>query len=145
MADVDDARQRPLAAFLKVANEYKEFILLISSLVAGVLVVKDYVATKFEVDVLKCQADNGIALVQSRVQAETVKNNILALMSEIEDSKNRNSGLTGVSAKLAADATRKLEVDLDAKKNELKEVNDTQKTAINNLKPGVCEKEVQKK
>ncbi|MFP3613529.1 hypothetical protein SB778_25845 [Paraburkholderia sp. SIMBA_050] len=73
MADVEKDAPSGLEGFIKQVGQYKELIVIVSSLVGGVYFVRDYFATKDELKVLQCQAANGIALVQSKVQAEQIK------------------------------------------------------------------------
>ena len=81
--------------FFEIAKQYKEMILLIASLIAGIFFVRDYFATKQEVEVLKCQAENGIALVESRINVELTTKKIISLQKEIEDQKERARNRTG--------------------------------------------------
>ena len=66
--------------FLEQANKYRELILLIAGIVAAVFFVRDYFATKQEVKILQCQAENGIALVESRMNAEITTKKIIRVV-----------------------------------------------------------------
>ncbi|MDR7009957.1 hypothetical protein [Paraburkholderia strydomiana] len=107
--------------------------------------VRDYFATKQEVRVLQCQAQNGLALVESRVQSESLKKNILSLQHDIDDLVEKKKKLTGQAAKSAVDAIAALNFDLKNATSDLNDERASQSKAIENLKPGVCENEVVKK
>ena len=68
-----------LETFLKQAAQYKELILLIVAIFGGIFFIRDYFATKHEVKVLQCQAENGLTLVESRVNVEQLTKRVLAL------------------------------------------------------------------
>ncbi|WP_349572701.1 hypothetical protein [Azotobacter salinestris] len=126
--------------FLEIAKQYKEMILLIASLTGGLFFVRDYFATKQEVEVLKCQAENGIALVESRINVELTTKKIIALQKEIEDQKERVKNKAGQ----AKSDTTPLSLEINRLKSELGNEYETQRRAAENLKPGVCERAVKK-
>lgn len=126
--------------FFEIAKQYKEMILLIASLIAGIFFVRDYFATKQEVEVLKCQAENGIALVESRINVELTTKKIISLQKEIEDQKERARNRTGQ----ATSDSPSLSLEINRLKDELGNEYETQRRAADNLKPGACERAVKK-
>lgn len=126
--------------FLEIAKQYKEITLLIASLTGGLFFVRDYFATKQEVEVLKCQADNGIALVESRINVELATKKIITLKQEIEEQKQR---LTGKAGQEKVDTTP-LTLEINRLKADLTNEYATQRRAAENLKPGTCERAVKK-
>jgi hypothetical protein len=130
----------PMQVFLANAREYKEAILLVAGLVSAGLFVRDYFATKEEVDVLKCQAENGIAIIESRMNGELLAKRVLALGIQVEDARKRSRGGTTDSLGLKA-----LQLEEDNLRKQMSKEQDTQARAGENLKPGACEKIVRKK
>ncbi|WP_157025481.1 hypothetical protein [Paraburkholderia heleia] len=130
---------KPLEGFLKQAAQYKEFIAIIAGLVVTAFFVRDYFATKEEVRVLQCQAENGIALVENKVNAEDSKTKILAIQRQINDAIQRGRNQKGVAAQAASETIMTLNLDLDQLKTDLASANAAQATAISNLTPGVCD------
>ena len=129
-----------MKVFLELLKQYKEMLLLISSLVGAVFFVRDYFATKQEVEVLKCQADNGIALVESRFNVELLTKKVIGLKQEVENQEAASKSRRGQ----AKPDTTPLSLEIDRLKVELTREYDTQRRAVDNLKPGVCEKAVKK-
>lgn len=145
MAETNENAEKSTEGFLKIASQYKEFILLVAGLVSAVFFVRDYFATKQEVRVLQCQAQNGLALVESRVQAEALKKNILSIQHDIDDLVEKKKRLSGQALKSTADSIAALNLDLRNATADLNDEHTSQSKAIENLKPGVCDNEVSKK
>lgn len=131
--------QRGMAVFLQTVDEYKKLILALAALASAALVVRDYFATKEEVEVLKCQAENGIAIIESRMNGELLAKRVLALGIQIEDARKRSKGATDPIGLKA------LQLEEDNLRKQMGKEQDTQSKAGENLKPGVCEKIVRKK
>lgn len=133
-----------LKEFLDTAKNYKELLLLVVSLVIGTFAVRDYFATKDEVEVLKCQADNGIAIVESRVNSDQITKRIIAIKVEIDDAISK---LTSAKVKNPDKSAGVVSLVLEEEKlhRDLAREQDTLRRAADNLKPGVCERAVRKK
>lgn len=131
--------------FLKQALQYKEFILLIVSLVAAAFFVRDYFATKQDVRVLQCQAQNSIAIVEGKVTAEALKTTILALEKQINEATQRKKSQKFEDTSETSDTLNTLNLELEERKNELASATSAQNIAIANLKPGVCERKAESK
>lgn len=133
-----------LKEFLESVKNYKELVLLVVSLVIGTFAVRDYFATKEEVEILKCQADNGIAIVESRMNSDQLTKRIIAIKVEIDDAKSK---LTAARVKNPDKSAGVVSLVLEEEKlhRDLAQEQATQRRAADNLKPGVCEKAVRKK
>lgn len=133
-----------LKEFIEVIKNYKELVLLMITIISSIFIIRDYFATKEEVEILKCQADNGIAIIESRFNSEQLTRKIVSLKQDIDEALtvlNKRKILpvkktTGIIA---------LELEVEKLVRELSQEQDTQKMAAANLKPGVCEKAVRKK
>lgn len=133
-----------LKEFTETLKTYKELLLIIVSIVVGVFAVRDYFATKEEVEILKCQAENGIAIVESRMNADQLTKRIIAAMKDIDDATAKLKAAKLKDPERSAGIIS-LTLERDNLQRELTREQDTQKRAADNLKPGVCEKAVKKK
>ena len=130
---------KELVAGLK---EYWTLITMISTAVGAVFFVRDYFATKEEVEILKCQAQNGIAIVESRMNIDQLTKRIIAIKAEVEDTtaklkiKVREPEKTGgiVSLTLEEDKLR----------TDLKREHERLQLSADNLKDGACAAAVRK-
>lgn len=138
-ANKADKPDSAIEGFLKQATQYKEFILLIVALCAAVFFVRDYFATKEDVRILQCQAQNGIALVEGKVTAEDLKSTILVLERQINEATQRKKSQKASEMSDASDTINTLNLELEQRKTDLASVTTAQNTAIANLNPGVCE------
>jgi len=108
-----------LKSFLETMRPYREMVLLVVSLVAATLFVRDYFATKKEVLVLQCQMQNGIDIIESRINSDDLSKRIVRLKLEVEEGKSElraakvdhtfNELLLSLEAEV-----RRLEKELDA-------------------------------
>lgn len=133
-----------LKEFTEFLKTYKELILIITSIVGGAFAVRDYFATKEEVEVLKCQAENGIAIVESRMNADQLTKRIIATKKDIEDATSKLKAAKVRDPEKSAGVIS-LSLEEERLRKELSREQDTQKRAADNLKPGICEKAVKKK
>ena len=133
-----------LKEFVEILKAYKEMFLIIASLVVGVIAIRDYFATKEEVEILKCQADNGIAIVESRINSDQLTKRIIATKRDIEEATTKLKAAK-VKDPEKSEGVISLTLEEEKLRKDLGKEQDTQKRAADNLKPGVCEKAVKKK
>lgn len=132
-----------LNAFLKQVNEYKEFILLVATLVGGLFFVRDYFATKQEVKVLQCQAENGIVVLETRINAEKLTAQILGLKKQVGDNEYAKQLVTPGNidqTKGFLNTINTLNQDIKKLDKDLEYQQEKQRRAEDTLKPGVCER-----
>lgn len=127
-----------LKSFLETIRAYKELILLVVSLVGGTLFVLDYFATKKEVLVLQCQMQNGIDIIESRINSDDLTKRIVRLKIEVEDGRSElraarsDPALSELLLSLEAEI-RRLEKELDGEET-------LRRRAADNAAPGgTCE------
>jgi len=123
---------------LDALKKYKELVVLVASIVGGTFVVRDYFATKEEVEILKCQAENGISYVRSRIESDQ----LMKMFIEIEKSL-KVSG-SGSKTKDVSDLARQ-QIERDQLRARMNHEQGKQMLAEENLRPGFCEKSVRKK
>lgn len=129
-----------LKSFLSTIASYKELVLLVVSLVSAVFFVRDYFATKGEVNVLKCQMRNSIDIVESRMDSDDLTKRIVRLKIEIEEGKGKL-----LAAKISNPATNEwlisLDTEIDKLENEVRRQEAKRRQAAENLLPGgLCER-----
>jgi hypothetical protein len=127
-----------LKSFLEVIGTYKELLLLIVTVMGGILFVLDYFATKEEVEVLKCQVENGIAIMESRMNGERLVQDLIERQKAIEEGKSRQKA---ARADTPEDSQWLIAQNLEVEqlKNELEAERSVRRHAAENLKPGMCE------
>jgi hypothetical protein len=126
--------------FVKFVKNYRELLGLIACAVVGVIFIRDYFATKEEVEILKCQAVNGISIVESRMKTEQLAKRVIAIRLDLDDQKRRP-----VPKKPDIASLKQLELEEADLKDEIAQSKAREKKAGENLQPGACEKLVRAK
>ena len=93
-----------LSSFLKIANEYKEFVALVVFVIGGIFWAFDYFATKEQVKVLHCILNENMTFVQGKMDS--------ASLSQLM--------LDNIKESAALDNKRTLSADEGVKRNQLK-------------------------
>jgi hypothetical protein len=130
--------------FVDTLKTYKELVLILMGLVVAAVTVRDYFATKEEVEILKCQAENGIAIVESRMNSDQLTKRIIAIKVEIDDAKTKLANAKVKNPEKSAGVVS-LALEEQRSHQDLAREHETLKRAAENLKPGVCEKAVRRK
>ena len=137
LADRPSGLAGALEGLLKAIGPYKETALLLIALVGAFVFVRDYFATKHEVRILQCQAENGIAVVESRMDEEQLSKRLLDLVTRVDAARD---GVASTPSGTAGQVVKQLELEIESVKRERDRAIDTRHQAARNLKAGECDK-----
>ncbi len=120
---------------------YRELATIAIGIFAAFFFVRDYFATKEEVEILQCQMGNGIALVESRINAESLGKQILNIKTQMEEAKSKLKAAKADAVETSV-TLNPLNLEVDRLTRDFENEEKKRLHAADQLKPGVCEAKV---
>lgn len=75
----------PLAQLLEVFKKFRELVIALGVVVSALVFVRDYFATRIEVEVLRCQMDAGRMLIQARLDTEKISKELVDILDKLQN------------------------------------------------------------